>query len=64
MERLTKISKKLVKNYDDSSNDMLENEEANGEEDELDQWRKTNISLLDQHNELKKKAEARKESRN
>lgn len=62
MERLTKISKRLVKNDDDSSNDMLENEEANGEEDELDQWRKTNISLLDQHNELKKKAEARKES--
>ena len=34
---------------------------ANGV-DEMDEWRKYNISLLDQHNELKKKFEQRKES--
>ncbi|CAG2164400.1 unnamed protein product [Oppiella nova] len=48
--------------FDD--NTTKKDESANGANpsDDLDEWRKYNISLLDQHNELKKKFEARKES--
>jgi ATP-dependent RNA helicase DDX41 len=45
---------------DNSSHNLIKN--TNELNDDLDQWRKTNVSLLDQHNELKKKAEAIKES--
>lgn len=47
-------------NENSNNNTNIGNNGTN--DDDCDQWRKNNVSLLDQHNELKKKAELRKES--
>ena len=46
----------------DENSQNADDSNANKPVDEMDEWRKYNISLLDQHNELKKKFEQRKES--
>lgn len=47
---------------EDKNKSSSENEQAEEEEDVLDLARKSNISLLSQHTELKKVAQAKKES--
>ncbi|XP_054167118.1 ATP-dependent RNA helicase abstrakt-like [Oppia nitens] len=48
--------------FDDHENRTADGSKAAEVVDELDEWRKSNVSLLDQHNELKKKFELKKES--
>ncbi|CAL8110828.1 unnamed protein product [Orchesella dallaii] len=65
LERLTKLGAKLYnskKTNNDSSDSEKDEEKSGDEEDPQALARKENISLLDQHTELKRIAEARKES--
>ncbi|KAJ8670504.1 hypothetical protein QAD02_001763 [Eretmocerus hayati] len=52
-----------LKEDNNTGKSSSENERDDGEDDDFQMWgRKSNISLLDQHTELKKMAEAKKES--